>query len=227
MIDFFAFLIDFILHIDAHLAELIRDYGAWVYLILFLIVFCETGLVVTPFLPGDSLLFMTGAFAALPDTPLHVHSIALLLLAAAIIGDTVNYTIGKYFGAKLFSNPDSKIFKRKHLAMAEDFYARHGRSTIIIARFAPIVRTFAPFVAGMSRMHYHTFMVYNAVGAILWVGIFVYGGYLFGNLPFIQNNLTLFALAIIAISILLPLAQVWVQNRRSRKLVATAAAKKD
>lgn len=224
--DFFVYLFDFILHIDAHLAELIRDYGVWVYLILFLIVFCETGLVVTPFLPGDSLLFMTGAFAALPDTPLHVHGIALLLLAAAILGDTVNYTIGKYFGAKLFSNPDSRLFKRSHLMLAEQFYQRHGRSTIIIARFAPIVRTFAPFVAGMSRMHYRTFMLYNALGGILWVVLFVYGGYLFGNLPIVRDNLTLLALGIIVLSVLLPMAQVWVQRRRGRKLMR-AAKKQD
>ncbi|CAK7004712.1 DedA family protein [Kerstersia gyiorum] len=220
--DFFVYLFDFILHIDAHLAELIRDYGVWVYLILFLIIFCETGLVVTPFLPGDSLLFMTGAFAALPDTPLNVHGIALLLLAAAILGDTVNYTIGKYFGAKLFSNPDSRLFKRSHLMLAEQFYQRHGRSTIIIARFAPIVRTFAPFVAGMSRMHYRTFMLFNMLGAVLWVVLFVYAGYLFGNLPIVRDNLTLLALAIIAISVLLPMAQVWIQRRRGRKLMQAA-----
>ncbi|MDU5688609.1 MAG: DedA family protein, partial [Kluyvera cryocrescens] len=167
--DLIRFLIDFILHIDVHLAELVAQYGVWVYAILFLILFCETGLVVTPFLPGDSLLFVAGALSALPTNDLNVHLMVLLMVIAAIAGDAVNYTIGRLFGEKLFSNPNSKIFRRSYLDKTHAFYDKHGGKTIILARFVPIVRTFAPFVAGMGHMSYRHFAFYNVTGALLWV----------------------------------------------------------
>jgi len=159
--DLIHFLIDFILHIDVHLAELVAEYGIWVYAILFLILFCETGLVVTPFLPGDSLLFVAGALSALPTNDLNVHLMVLLMVIAAIVGDALNYTIGRLFGEKLFSNPNSKIFRRSYLDKTHSFYERHGGKTIILARFVPIVRTFAPFVAGMGHMSFRHFAMYN------------------------------------------------------------------
>ncbi|EJE3094355.1 TPA: DedA family protein [Escherichia coli] len=200
--DLIYFLIDFILHIDVHLAELVAEYGVWVYAILFLILFCETGLVVTPFLPGDSLLFVAGALASLETNELNVHMMVVLMLIAAIVGDAVNYTIGRLFGDKLFSNPDSKIFRRSYLDKTHQFYERHGGKTIILARFVPIVRTFAPFVAGMGHMSYRHFAAYNVIGALLWVLIFTYAGYFFGTLPFIQSNLKLMIVGIIFVSIL-------------------------
>lgn len=202
MMDFIHLVIDFILHIDAHLAELVAEYGIWVYAILFLILFCETGLVVTPFLPGDSLLFVAGAIASLPTNDLNVHLMVVLMIIAAIIGDAVNYTIGRLFGEKLFSNPNSKIFRRSYLDKTHAFYERHGGKTIILARFVPIVRTFAPFVAGMGHMCYRRFALYNVTGALLWVLLFTYAGYLFGNLPVIQENLKLLIVGIIVLSIL-------------------------
>ncbi|AOR61883.1 DedA family protein [Pectobacterium wasabiae] len=200
--EFIQFIIDFILHIDVHLAELVAQYGVWVYAILFLILFCETGLVVTPFLPGDSLLFVAGALAALPSNDLNVHTMVFLMIAAAITGDAVNYTIGRLFGEKLFSNPNSKIFRRSYLDKTHAFYARHGGKTIILARFVPIVRTFAPFVAGMGHMSYRHFAAYNVIGALLWVLSFTYAGYQFGDLPVVQENLKLLIVAIIFLSIL-------------------------
>ncbi len=200
--DFIAFLIDFILHIDVHLAEMVAQYGVWVYGILFLILFCETGLVVTPFLPGDSLLFVAGALSALPTNDLNVHTMVALMVVAAIIGDAVNYTIGRLFGEKLFSNPNSKIFRRSYLDKTHAFYARHGGKTIILARFVPIVRTFAPFVAGMGHMSYRHFALFNVVGALLWVLLFTYAGYYFGNFPMVQENLKLLIVAIIVLSVL-------------------------
>ncbi len=185
--DLIYFLIDFILHIDVHLAELVAEYGVWVYAILFLILFCETGLVVTPFLPGDSLLFVAGALASLETNDLNVHMMVVLMLIAAIVGDAVNYTIGRLFGEKLFSNPNSKIFRRSYLDKTHQFYEKHGGKTIILARFVPIVRTFAPFVAGMGHMSYRHFAAYNVIGALLWVLLFTYAGYFFGTLPFLQN----------------------------------------
>ncbi len=161
--DLIYFLIDFILHIDVHLAELVAEYGVWVYAILFLILFCETGLVVTPFLPGDSLLFVAGALASLETNDLNVHMMVVLMLIAAIVGDAVNYTIGRLFGEKLFSNPNSKIFRRSYLDKTHQFYEKHGGKTIILARFVPIVRTFAPFVAGMGHMSYRHFAAYNVI----------------------------------------------------------------
>nr|WP_314765089.1 DedA family protein [uncultured Neisseria sp.] len=192
--------IDFILHIDQHLTALSAQYGIWIYAILFLIIFCETGLVATPFLPGDSLLFAAGGIAAVGG--MNIHIMVLILLVAAILGDAVNFMIGKYFGAKLFSNPDSKIFRRAYLEKTHAFYEKHGGKTIIIARFVPIVRTFAPFVAGMGDMHYGRFIRYNIIGALAWVLLFSYLGYFFANIPLVKNNLGLVLGAIIVISIL-------------------------
>ncbi|MBE5203677.1 DedA family protein [Pectobacterium quasiaquaticum] len=212
--EFIQFIIDFILHIDVHLAELVAQYGVWVYAILFLILFCETGLVVTPFLPGDSLLFVAGALAALPSNDLNVHTMVCLMIVAAITGDAVNYTIGRLFGEKLFSNPNSKIFRHSYLDKTHAFYARHGGKTIILARFVPIVRTFAPFVAGMGHMSYRHFAAYNAIGALLWVLSFTYAGYLFGDLPMVQENLKLLIVAIIFLSILPGMIEI-VRHRRA------------
>ena len=212
--EFFSFIIDFILHIDQHLTELAAQYGAWIYGILFLIIFCETGLVVTPFLPGDSLLFAAGGIAALGE--MNIHLMVALLLVAAILGDAVNFAIGKYFGARLFANPDSKIFRRAYLDKTHAFYEKHGGKTIIIARFVPIVRTFAPFVAGMGNMHYGRFIRYNIIGAILWVVLFSYAGYFFANIPLVKNNLALVLAAIIVISVLPGVIEV-VRARREAK----------
>lgn len=195
-----ASLIDFVLHIDQHLIELTQTYGLWIYAILFLIVFCETGLVVTPFLPGDSLLFAAGAVAALGG--MNVHIAAGLLLAAAVIGDAVNFAIGKYFGEKLFAKPDSRVFKREYLDKTHAFYEKYGGKTIILARFVPIVRTFAPFVAGMGKMHYGRFIRYNIIGALMWVGLLTYAGYFFGELPVVKNNFGLVVIGIIVVSVL-------------------------
>ncbi|MFW0698863.1 MULTISPECIES: DedA family protein [Pantoea] len=215
--EFLHFLVDFILHIDVHLAELVAQYGIWIYAILFLILFCETGLVVTPFLPGDSLLFVAGALAALPGNDLNVHIMAALLVVAAVLGDAVNYTIGRLFGERLFSNPNSKIFRRSHLDKTHAFYARHGGKTIILARFVPIVRTFAPFVAGMGHMSYRHFALFNVTGALLWVLLFSYAGYLFGDLPVVQENLKLLIVGIILVSILPGVIEVWRHRRQAKQ----------
>ena len=194
------FFVDFFLHLDRHLAEVIQQYGVWTYALLFLIVFLETGLVVTPFLPGDSLLFAAGAFAALGA--LELGPLLLLLVVAAILGDTVNYAIGHYLGPKVFHYPKSRLFNPDHLRKTHAFYERYGGKTIIIARFVPIVRTFAPFVAGIGAMNYRRFLSYNVLGGALWVLVCVFAGYLFGNLPFVKKNFSLVILAIIVISIL-------------------------
>ncbi|MGL4456617.1 MAG: DedA family protein [Plesiomonas sp.] len=205
-------LIDFILHIDVHLTMLVAQYGLWIYGILFLIIFCETGLVVTPFLPGDSLLFVAGTLAATGQ--MDAHLLVVLLIIAAITGDALNYSIGRLFGERLFSNPHSRLFKRQHLERTQQFYARHGGKTIIFARFVPIVRTFAPFVAGMGRMHYRHFALFNVIGGIVWVTGFVYAGYYFGNIPVIKQNLELLILGIIFISVLPGIIEFWRQRRR-------------
>jgi len=217
MMDFIYLVIDFILHIDAHLAELVAEYGIWVYAILFLILFCETGLIVTPFLPGDSLLFVAGALAALPTNDLNVHLMVAVMITAAIIGDAVNYTIGRLFGERLFSNPNSKIFRRSYLDKTHAFYERHGGKTIILARFVPIVRTFAPFVAGMGHMSYRRFAFYNVTGAVIWVLLFTYAGYLFGNLPVIQENLKLLIVGIIVLSIMPGVIEIIRHKRAAAK----------
>ena len=213
--EFFSFIIDFILHIDQHLTELAAQYGAWIYGILFLIIFCETGLVVMPLLPGDSLLFAAGSIAAIGK--MNIHLMVVLLIIAAILGDAVNFVIGKYFGEKLFSNPNSKIFKQSHLQKTQQFYAKHGGKTIILARFIPIVRTFAPFVAGMGHMTYHHFLAYNVIGGVLWVTIFSYLGYFFGNLPIVKDNLSLVLIAIIVLSILPGIIEIIRHKRAANK----------
>ena len=213
--EFFSFIIDFILHIDQHLTELAAQYGVWIYGILFLIIFCETGLVVMPLLPGDSLLFAAGSIAAIGE--MNIHLMVVLLIIAAILGDAVNFVIGKYFGEKLFSNPNSKIFKQSHLQKTQQFYAKHGGKTIILARFIPIVRTFAPFVAGMGHMTYHHFLAYNVIGGVLWVTIFSYLGYFFGNLPIVKDNLSLVLVAIIVLSILPGIIEIIRHKRAANK----------
>ncbi|EKN4767064.1 TPA: DedA family protein [Yersinia enterocolitica] len=215
--EFIRFVIDFILHIDVHLAELVAQYGVWVYGILFLILFCETGLVVTPFLPGDSLLFVAGALASLPSNDINVHIMVALMVTAAILGDAINYTIGRVFGEKLFSNPDSKIFRRSYLDKTHQFYEKHGGKAIILARFVPIIRTFAPFVAGMGKMSYRHFATYNVIGALVWVLLFTYAGYWFGNMPFVQDNLKLLIVAIIVVSILPGVFEVWRHRRAAAR----------
>ena len=209
-----ASLIDYILHIDQHLIELTQTYGLWIYAILFLIVFCETGLVVTPFLPGDSLLFAAGAVAALGG--MNVHMAAALLLAAAVIGDAANFAIGKYFGEKLFAKPDSRVFKREYLDKTHAFYEKYGGKTIILARFVPIVRTFAPFVAGMGDMHYGRFIRYNIISALMWVGLLTYAGYFFGELPVVKNNFGLVVIGILVVSVL-PMAVEIAKAKWGRK----------
>jgi membrane-associated protein len=192
-------LIDLFLHLDKHLSVIIQDFGVWTYFLLFLVIFLETGLVITPFLPGDSLLFTAGTFAGMGVLNVWVLFISLSL--AAVLGDTVNYWIGHYIGPRAFSG-DIRFLKREYLDRTHDFYERHGGKTIILARFIPIIRTFAPFVAGIGAMSYSHFLTYNVVGGVLWVGLFVFGGYFFGNLPFVQNNFTYVVLAIIFISVL-------------------------
>ena len=199
--EFIAKAVDFFLHLDKHLGELIQQYGVWTYAILTLVIFCETGLVVTPFLPGDSLLFAAGALAALPASPLSVGMLFLLLTGAAIAGDTVNYWIGNKVGPRAFAGK-IKFLNKDHLARTQQFYETYGGKAIIIARFVPIVRTFAPFVAGIGTMNYGRFIVYNVVGAVMWVSICLFGGYFFGNLAFVKENFSVVVLAIIFISIL-------------------------
>ena len=198
--ELLAPLIDLIVHLDDHLQTLVVNYGAWVYLILFLIVFCETGLVVTPFLPGDSLLFVAGAIAA--GGGMNIHLLVLLLFIAAVLGDAVNYGVGHYLGPRVFKSKESRWLNPRHLQRAHEFYERHGGKTIIIARFVPIVRTYAPFVAGAASMPYPRFALYNITGGALWVTSLAYAGYFFGNIPVIKNNLTLVIIAIIILSIL-------------------------
>lgn len=193
-------LIDFILHIDAHLAELMSLYGPWTYAILFLIVFAETGLVVTPLLPGDSLLFAAGALCTLGG--LNVHLMVGLLIVAAVLGDAVNYHIGAYIGPKVFQEEDSWIFRKEYLRKTQRFYEKYGGKTIIIARFVPIVRTFAPFLAGVGTMSFRKFFSYNVTGAILWVVLLTYAGFIFADHPFVKKNFSLVILAIIIVSII-------------------------
>src|SRR5829696_4671537 len=208
--EFVKGLLDFVLHLDKHLSPIIQQYGAWTYLLLFLIVFCETGLVVTPFLPGDSLLFAAGTFAALGD--LDVRLMIVLLIIAAIVGDTVNYWVGAAVGPRAFQG-NIRFLKREHLERTHAFYERHGGKTTILARFIPIIRTFAPFVAGVGAMSYGKFLTYNVVGAVVWVGGLVLAGFFFGNIPVVRENFSLVIMAIIAISVM-PIAFEALRARR-------------
>jgi membrane-associated protein len=203
---------DLLVHLDTHLANLLQQYGPWVYLILFAIIFCETGLVVTPFLPGDSLLFVAGALWAAAG--MDINALALALVVAAILGDTVNYATGRWFGPRVFQWEDSRWFNRKALDRTHAFYVKHGGKTIIIARFVPFVRTFAPFVAGVGTMEYRRFLAYNVFGAFLWVGSLLYLGYFFGNLVWVKKNLTLVIFGIIGLS-LLPIVIEYLKARRA------------
>jgi len=200
-------------HLDKHLELIIRDYGLWTYLILFLIIFCETGLVVTPFLPGDSLLFAAGALAA--TTSLEIGWLLVLLCVAAIAGDTVNYWIGHKVGPRVFHGAGTRFLNREHLERTHKFYEKHGGKTIIIARFMPIIRTFAPFVAGIGSMNYGRFIMYNIVGGVVWVVLFVGGGYLFGNIPVVKRNFTLVIMVIIVVSVLPGLVEFLRHRRRT------------
>lgn len=207
--------LDLILHLDVYLDLLVNNYGPWIYAILFMVIFCETGLVVMPFLPGDSLLFIAGAVAA--GGGMDPVLLAGLLMAAAILGDSTNYIIGRTMGEKLFNNPKSRVFRRDHLIRTHEFYSRHGGKTVTLARFLPIIRTFAPFVAGVGHMHYPRFLGFSVLGSILWVGSLVTLGFFFGNVPFIKQNLTLLVLFIILMS-LLPMIIGVIRSRAGRSV---------
>jgi membrane-associated protein len=213
--EWIAYLIDLFLHLDQYLNVIIRDYGLWTYLILFVVIFCETGLVITPILPGDSVLFAAGAFAA--GGALNPLWLFGLLSLAAVAGDTVNYWIGNIVGPKVFHREEVRFFKKEYLIRTHNFYERHGGKAIIFARFIPIIRTFAPFVAGIGSMTYLRFISYNIFGGIAWIAIFVYGGYFFGTLPMVKRNFTLVIMAIIFISILPGIIEFFRQRMASSK----------
>ncbi len=209
----FQLLIDYVLHLDRYVSQLIGFFGVWTYVVVFLIIFLETGLVLTPFLPGDSLIFALGAFAAIGS--LNIWLLFILLSLAAILGDTANYWIGHYIGPKVFKSK-SKWLNTNHLTRTQAFFDKHGGKTIILARFIPVIRTFAPFLAGVGRMDYWKFLAYNIIGGIAWVGIFVWGGYFFGNLAWVQSNFHIVIIAIISIS-LVPVIYTIVQNIREKR----------
>jgi len=209
--EFLATIVDLFLHLDEHLANVIAQYGAWTYAILFAVIFLETGVVVTPFLPGDSLLFAAGTFAALGS--MNVYLLAGLLIVAAILGDTVNYSIGRYLGERAYN---IKFLKKDYFDRTHAFFEKHGGKTIFLARFVPIVRTFAPFVAGIGKMSYGYFITYNFVGGIVWVLLFTFAGYFFGNIPFVRENFELVIIAIILVSVL-PMLYEWWKGRREAK----------
>lgn len=208
--DIVASLLDLVLHLDVHLAVLMRDHGAWVYAILFAIIFAETGLVVTPFLPGDSLLFVAGALAAIGG--LNIHLLVAVLILAAVLGNTVNYTIGRFVGTKFFTDRGSRWLNPAHLERTHAFYERHGGTAVIISRFVPIIRTYVPFVAGLGSMTYPRFTLYNAIGAALWVASLCYAGHFFGNVAWVKENLTLIIVAIVLVS-LVPVAVALVRPK--------------
>ncbi|HYO95107.1 MAG TPA: DedA family protein [Polyangiaceae bacterium] len=214
---------DVMTHLDQHLNEWAQWMGPWLYVALFLVIFCETGLVVTPFLPGDSLLFAVGALCAVPGSPLQIGVIIPLLLVAAVIGDAVNYSIGRRLGPRVFASETSRLLNKKHLLRTQAFYQKYGGKTIIIARFIPIIRTFAPFVAGIGQMLYRRFATFNVVGAVLWVCFFVPAGYLFGNLPFVKKQFHLVILAIIILSVLPAVIEIVREWRARRRVTATAS----
>jgi len=212
-LDLLLFFWDLLVHLDKHLASLLQNYGLWVYLLLFLIIYCETGLVVTPFLPGDSLLFVAGTLWAAAG--LNVHALAGLLIAAAILGNTTNYWIGRYIGPKVFHWEDSRWFNRRALQRTHEFYERHGGKTIVITRFVPLIRTFAPFVAGVGSMSHTRFQLFNITGGVLWVAGLLYTGFFFGNIGFIKNNLTLVIFGIIGLSVV-PIALGYLRHKLQR-----------
>jgi len=212
-------LLDLFLHLDRHLAAFIQAYGGWTYLMLTMVIFLETGVVVTPFLPGDSLLFAAGALAASHGSPINVGLVWILLLAAAILGDAANYGLGHHLGPRVFSRTDSKLLNREHLLRTQRFYEKYGGKTIFLARFVPIIRTFAPFVAGVGRMAYTRFAIFNITGALTWVTLMLFSGYLFGNLPVVANNFSIVVLAIIALS-LLPILIEYLKARAEARRAA-------
>jgi membrane-associated protein len=212
--EFMLTIIDYFLHLDAHLGVVINNYGTWTYLILFLIIFAETGFVVTPFLPGDSLLFAAGALSASLGV-LDPWLLFGLLSIAAVLGDSINYSIGHAIGPRVFKE-DVRFLKREYLERTHEFYEKHGGKTIILARFMPIIRTFAPFVAGVGAMTYQKFILYNIVGGVIWVGLFTFLGYFFGNIPVVQHNFTYVILGIIIVSVLPPLFEILRERSRSR-----------
>jgi membrane-associated protein len=218
--DLFHQLIDIFLHLDAHRDQWLALYGTWLYGILFVVIFCETGLVVTPFLPGDSLLFATGALAARPGSPLELGWIIVLLWIAGVLGDAVNYAVGYRVGPRVFTREDSWLLNKRHLTQAQEFYEKYGGMTIVFARFVPIVRTFAPFVAGIGKMRYRRFAAYNLSGAAAWILTFSLAGYFFGNLPGVRKNFQYVILAIIVVSVLPPLIG-YLRERRRRRAAAT------
>lgn len=208
---------DIFLHLDVHLNAWAGTLGPWLYVVLFAVVFCETGLVVTPFLPGDSLLFAAGALASRAGSPINLWILIPVIFAAAVIGDSVNYEIGKWLGPKVFTRKDSWLLNQNHLHKAHTFYEKYGGKTIILARFIPIIRTFAPFVAGIGKMTYLYFISYNIIGAAAWVLLFVFGGYWFADLPLVQNHFHYVIVAIIVISVLPAVYEVWAERRKSKK----------
>ena len=217
--DFINFFIDFVLHIDKHLVEIVTNYQSWTYAILFVIIFCETGLVVTPFLPGDSLLFAAGAVAAMDGNPLNIFFLVPMVLLAAFIGDNTNYAIGRFFGNKVYEK-DYRLIKRKYLDQTHAFYEKHGGKTLVIARFMPIIRTFAPFVAGVGTMKYRKFLMFCIIGNLLWVNLFSFAGYFFGNIPVVKKNFSVVVLAIIFISFVPPFyafVKEFIKSRRSKE----------
>jgi membrane-associated protein len=219
MIDAVKHLIDFILHIDVHLREIVAHYGIWTYGVLALIIFAETGLVITPFLPGDSLLFAAGALSAAEGSQLNVHAMALLLFSCAVLGDSVNYWIGSRVGPAVFKREDSIFLRKKHLERAHAFFEKYGGRAVILARFVPIVRTFVPFVAGIGSMSYKQFMAFNVIGGFAWVYFFCYAGFFFGGTPLVQKNLKLVILAIIFLSVLpivFEFTRVWLAGRKEK-----------
>jgi len=211
--EFIRNIIDIVIHVDKHLNVVIQNFGNWSYLLLFVIIFAETGLVVTPFLPGDSLLFAVGTFAAIGS--LDILWLFVVIASAAIIGDSVNYAIGKFFGEKAFQKANSRLFRKEYLDRTHRFYEKYGGKTIILARFVPIVRTFAPFVAGVGRMSYGRFFLYNVVGGLLWVLIFMLGGYFFGNIPVIRKNFSIAIFVVILLSVLPIVIEFW-KHRKAK-----------
>ena len=214
MLDLVKNALDVFLHLDAHLNEWAIALGPWLYVVLFLVVFCETGLVVTPFLPGDSLLFAIGALASIDGSPISLPLMVVLLIAAAVLGDAVNYSIGSYVGPAVFTSERSRLLNPEHLRRTQEFYARHGRKTIFLARFVPIVRTFAPFVAGIGRMSYPVFAAWNVTGGFVWVVSLTLAGYFFGEIPVVKENFETVILAIIGISVL-PILLEYLRSRRA------------